>query len=250
MDHQREADRIISARARRQTLSPITDTQNVSTADAYAIQQCVTAARLARGERIVGWKLGYTSQVMRAQMGIDQPNFGPLTNRMVLDDDALLPDSVLQPKVEPEVALRFGGALTGECSIAEVLDTTESAYACLEIVDSVWADYRFHIEDNTADGSSAAFICVGAPIPLATIDTVAVEFFRNGDSVGRGVGADASGHPALGVVWLVAQLALRGTGIASGDIVITGGLTQAVDLLQGDVIEARYNGSRAVSVHR
>ena len=104
VDHQREADRIISARARRSTLVPITDSQTVSMADAYAIQRCVTAARLAQGERIVGWKLGYTSKVMRSQMGIDEPNFGPLTNQMVLDNGGLVPDTVLQPKVEPEVA--------------------------------------------------------------------------------------------------------------------------------------------------
>ena len=250
MDHQREADRIISARARRETLAPITDTQTPSMADAYAIQHCVTAARLARGERIVGWKLGYTSAAMRSQMGIEQPNFGPLTSQMVLDNGALLPDNVLQPKVEPEIALRFGRPLVGECSVTQVLDATESAHACLEIVDSVWADYRFRIEDNTADGSSAAFLCIGAPLPIATIDTVAVELCRNGDRVGQGVGADASGHPALGVVWLVAQLAQQGIGIEIGDIVITGGLTTAVDFVEGDVIEAMYDGTCAVSVRR
>jgi len=250
VDHQREADRIISARVRRETLAPITDSQTVSMADAYAIQRCVTAARLAQGERIVGWKLGYTSKVMRSQMGIDQPNFGPLTNQMVLDNGALLPGTVVQPKVEPEVALRFARRLIGECSIDEVLDATESAHASLEIVDAVWADYRFRIEDNTADGSSAAFICIGEPLPIATIDTVAVEMRRNGDPVGHGVGADASGHPALGVVWLLAQLAQHGTGIAAGDIIITGGLTQAVDFLQGDVIDALYDGTPAVSIRR
>ena len=219
-------------------------------ADAYAIQRCVTAARLAQGERVVGWKLGYTSKVMRSQMGIDQPNFGPLTDQMVLDDGALLPGTVAQPKVEPEVALRFAGPLTGECSIDDVLEATESAHACLEIVDAVWADYRFRIEDNTADGSSAAFICVGAPLPIATIDTVAVELRRNGDPVGHGVGADAFSHPALGVVWLVAQLAQLGTVIEPGDIVITGGLTRAVDFLRGDVIDALYDGTPAVSIRR
>ena len=64
------------------------------------------------------------------------------------------------------------------------------------------------------------------------------------------MGADASGHPALGVVWLVAQLAQVGTGIAAGDIVITGGLTQAVDFFQGDVIDALYDGTPAVSIRR
>jgi 2-keto-4-pentenoate hydratase len=250
VDHQGEADRIIAARAARRTLAPITDTQPMSMADAYAIQHCVTAARLAGGAEIVGWKLGYTSKVMRSQMGIDEPNFGPLTDQMVLDDGALLPNTALQPKVEPEVALRFREPLKGECTIDDVLDATETAHACLEIVDTVWTDYRFRIEDNTADGSSAAFVCIGQPIPLATIDVVTVELRRNGDPVGRGVGADASGHPALGVVWLVAQLGQLGTGIRAGDIVITGGLTRAVDFVAGDIIDAVYDGTPAVSIRR
>ena len=51
-------------------------------------------------------------------------------------------------------------------------------------------------------------------------------------------------------MWLVAQLVQRGTGIAAGDIVITGGLTQAVDFLEGDVIDALYDGTPAVSIRR
>ena len=46
--------------------------------DAYRVQDQVTALRLAAGERRAGWKLGYTSAAMRAQMGIASPNFGPL----------------------------------------------------------------------------------------------------------------------------------------------------------------------------
>src|ERR1700745_3399635 len=56
----------------------------LSLADAYRVQDQVTALRLAGGERRAGWKLGYTSAVMRAQMGIDAPNFGPLTDAMLL----------------------------------------------------------------------------------------------------------------------------------------------------------------------
>jgi 2-keto-4-pentenoate hydratase len=52
----------------------------LSPADAYRVQDQVTALRLADGERLAGWKLGYTSAVMRAQMGVASPNFGPLTD--------------------------------------------------------------------------------------------------------------------------------------------------------------------------
>ena len=79
--------------------------------DAYRVQDQVTALRLAGGERLAGWKLGYTSAVMRAQMGIDAPNFGPLTDAMLLDSPTVLPGSELQPRVEPEIGLRLGRRL-------------------------------------------------------------------------------------------------------------------------------------------
>ena len=42
----------------------------LSLADAYRVQDQVTALRLADGERRAGWKLGYTSAVMRALIGV------------------------------------------------------------------------------------------------------------------------------------------------------------------------------------
>ena len=74
-------------------------------AEAYAVQSEVTAMRLARGERVAGWKLGYTSAAMRTQMGVGEPNFGPLTDAMLLPSGATLPAGALQPRVEPEVGL-------------------------------------------------------------------------------------------------------------------------------------------------
>ena len=46
--------------------------------DAYAIQQRVVAARIGAGETIVGWKLGLTSRAMQQQLGVDQPDYGPI----------------------------------------------------------------------------------------------------------------------------------------------------------------------------
>ena len=73
------------ARQAGQTLDVLlSDEIALTLADAYRVQDHVTAARLAGGERLAGWKLGYTSVAMRAQMGIEAPNFGPLTDTMLL----------------------------------------------------------------------------------------------------------------------------------------------------------------------
>lgn len=250
MDHAAEAERILAAHAARATLDPISTRGPLGLDDAYAVQALVTGARLARGERVVGWKLGYTSLVMREQMGVDAPNFGPLTDAMLVADGAAVPASMTQPRVEPEVALRFATDVPAGADRTAVLAAVASAHAALEVVDSVWTDYRFTLEDNTADGSSAAGVVLGPELPIDRIADVEVTLLVDGTPSGNGRGSDASGHPADGVVWLVEQLATRGEKLRAGDVVITGGLTRAAALEPGTTIEAVFDGTTKVSVTR
>jgi 2-keto-4-pentenoate hydratase len=223
----------------------LSESARLSLDGAYRVQDQITAARLAGGERRAGWKLGYTSQVMRAQMGVASPNFGPLTDVMLLDSPAILPDGALQPRVEPEIGLRLGRRLEGAgLTAGDVLQACDAALACLEIVDSVWAGYRFTLEDNTADGSSAAWVAVGPPLPLDDLAALEVALAVDGNVVERGTGAAASGHPAAGVAWLAQQLAGRGLALEPGDLVITGGLTKAWPLEAGHRVSAGFGDGR------
>lgn len=245
------ADVLAAARFDRAGCDPITSSIDLTLDDAYAIQRHGTTLRLARGERVVGWKLGYTSLAMRSQMGIDQPNFGPLTDAMLVAHDGTASPALIQPRVEPEIGLRFDRRVAGDANLDDVIDAVGEAFACLEIVDSVYPGYRFRLEDNTADGSSAAQVVVGPALASTeALEEVTVSFFHNGIEFGAATGRAASGHPAAGVVWLVRQLAEQGRQIEPGDIVITGGLTQAMPLDFGDQVEAVFSGGVRVAVRR
>ena len=215
-------------------------------ASAYVVQRALTARRLARGGRVVGWKLGYTSQVMREQMGIEAPNFGPLLSSMVLDE-GVIGAGFTQPRVEPEIALVLARDPGAEADVDGVLAATSSARAALEVVDSVWSGYAFDLEHNTADGSSAAGVVLGAELPLDGLPDLGVTLLVDGVLVGEGAGRDAGGHPAYGVAWLAARLAERGEPLRPGDVVITGGLTAAATVPPGSVVHAWFR-SGAVEV--
>ncbi len=243
------AAEILAARAAGRLLDqPITSRAELTLDESYQVQALVTAARLARGERVVGWKLGYTSVAMREQMGVNAPNYGPLTDAMLLANAATVPERAVQPRVEPEIGLRFARRLTGTVDVAEVLGACDVALACLEVVDSVWAGYRFAIEDNTADGSSAAWVTVGAELPLDDLAGIAVTVSVDDEVVAEGTGAAAGGHPAVGVAWLAAQLGRRGRAIEAGDLVITGGLTRAVALAPGGRVRADFDVPDSIPV--
>ena len=135
--------------------------------------------------------------------------------------------------------------------MSDVLAACSEALACLEVVDSVWSGYRFTLEDNTADGSSAAWVVVGPAVPLDDLASLPVVLSVDGEIVERGVGAAASGHPAAGVGWLAEQLAARGRALEPADLVITGGLTSARPLEPGHRISASFgHGRYSVEISR
>ena len=240
---------ILAAHRNATLLEPLTDTMPLTMRQAYEIQEHVLADRLRRGERQVGWKLGYTSQAMREQMGVSRPNLGPLTDRMVLADGAEVGD-VLQPRVEPEIAVILEHPVGPGATRDEALAAVREARAALEVVDSIWRDYRFRIEDNTADGSSAAHVVLGPRLGTDELDGVDVVLAVDGAEVAAGAGAAAMGHPLDALCWLATELADQGKQLRAGDLVITGGLTAAWPLRAGGRVSAVFGGGVRVSVGR
>lgn len=238
------ADELIAARDERRTMMPLTGRIPLTMADAYRIQAYLLDARLRRGERLVGWKLGYTSTAMRVQMGVDQPNYGPLTHSMLLGDGDTADVRLIQPRVEPEIGFVLEQPLSGAVTSDQALAATGRALACIEVVDSVYAGYRFRVEDNTADCSSAAQVVVGSDLPSAVdLATLQVELRRNGNLVGTATGAAAMGHPAEALAWLARRQHLE-----PGHLVITGGLTPMVALEPGDTVSATFGNAIRVTV--
>jgi len=116
-------------------------------------------------------------------------------------------------------------------------------------VDSIWRDYRFALTDNTADGSSAAWVVLGDRLETDDWAGIAVRLLVDGFEVAAATGAAASGHPAAGICWLAGELPrLHGTTLRAGDVVITGGLTAAHPLEEGGTITAHFDTAAASSV--
>lgn len=248
------AERIWTARQAGRTLDAEATIGLPTLANAYAIQRALLDLRLAAGERVVGWKLGYTSEVMRRQMGIDRPNIGPLTDWMLLGSGDAVHECLVQPRVEPEIGLRIQTALDARQAPVNrhtVAAAVEGAYACLEVVHSTWTGYRFNLEQNTADNASAGQVVVGPRLPvtdLMALDTVAVRLHDGHHTLGQGVGADADGHPLDAVARLARELAAMDRRLEAGDWVITGGLTKACALEVGGRQEGVFSAGDAWSV--
>lgn len=226
-------------------IPPLTGTWPELTEEtAYAI----AAATLAlRGVAAVGFKLGYTSAAMRAQMNIDAPNYGVLTAEAALASGARIePGVLIHPLIEPEIALSLNRTIDErEPSRSDLLAAVEAVFPALEIVDTRYERYEFRAVDNIADNSSSARFVLGAPIAprdAGDLRTVEAVLSANGAELDRGIGANALDDPLLALGWLAQRLAREGRPLARGDVVLTGGLTRAYPARAGDTFVAAFSG--------
>ena len=65
---------------------------------------------------------------------------------------------------------------------------------------------------------------------------------RNGEPAGEGSGANALGDPRLALTWLVNERAKRGSGVRTGEVVITGTCLKPVEIAAGDQVTIDFPG--------
>ncbi len=197
--------------------------------DAYAI----AAAGIAlRPHATAGFKLGYTSEAMRRQMHVDQPNYGRLCEDTQIANGAKLDiGNLIHPLIEPEIALRVGRDIDpGERTYDRIAQAVDAVMPALEIVDTRYVSYTFTAVDNIADNSSAARFVLGPPSTLRSLGdlrAVPARLYADGTAIAAGTGSDALGDPVLALAWLIERLAHDGEHLRAGTIVLTGGLTRA-----------------------
>ncbi len=190
--------------------------------EGYAAQEALVRRRLARGEKLAGFKMGLTSKAKMAQVGVNEVIFGRLTDAMqVPEGGAVNVGRFIHPRVEPEVAF-----LLRDGEIAAVAPA-------LEVIDSRYADFKFTLPDVVADNTSGAAFVVGAwqPVPPG-IDNLGVLLEIDGRVVQVGSTAAILGDPRRAWRDGVALAARYGVEMTDG-ILLAGAATAAVPLAAG-----------------
>lgn len=216
-------------------------------AGAYAVQAINTRHWVDGGRRIVGRKIGLTAAVVRAQLGVDQPDYGVLfADMQVANGGTVDVATMLQPKAEAEVALVLARDLDDpQATRDSVAAAVDHARAAIEIVDSRIAEWTITFADTVADnGSSAGFVLGDDRLALDGLDLWSCGMVLEVDGRVASVGAGAAclGHPLDAAAWLARALAAVGEPLRAGDIVLTGALGPMVPIRAGSVFRATIGG--------
>lgn len=234
--------RLERAEATGRVCQPVTDLLGPSDIGlAYQVQQTVTERRLQRGARLIGRKIGLTSEAVQSQVGVDQPDFGVLFDDMRYRHDELIPfGRLMQPRAEAEIAFLLRHDIEEPDDLAAVRDAVEVALPAVEIVDSRIADWRIGITDTVADNaSSGVFVVAGEGLPLDRFEPAEVRMtmLRGGEQVSSGTGRACLGDPLNALAWLARTAVDVGSPLRAGELVLSGALGPMVTVRPGDVFE-------------
>jgi 2-keto-4-pentenoate hydratase len=217
-------------------------------ARAHAVAASLHRARLARGERPVGRKIGFTNRSLWAEYGVYEPIWGYVydtTLSVAQGGRAELAIGRLpEPRIEPEIVLHFARTppvTRDESAILACIDWIAHGF---EIVQSPFPGWKVKAADTVAAGGMHAALVVGAPMPVASIPGCAqqlrefhVALARNGTVQAQGTGANVLDSPLLAFAHLAEGLARtpQFPPVEAGEVVTTGTLTAALLVTPGEI---------------
>jgi 2-oxo-3-hexenedioate decarboxylase/2-keto-4-pentenoate hydratase len=243
----RAARLIAAARIRGQLVDPLPAAcRPASEADGYAVQEAVHRRLAAAGRGgLAGWKLGCTTPVMQALVGVADPTYGGMRAAgLYRGDHGFRHGDFRRPGVECEIAVRLDRDLPPDGAPHDRAAVADALGACLvaaEIVDDRYADFKtIGAPTLIADDFFHAAAVLGSAVTdwrRLDLAALAGRTVVDGREVGRGLGADAMGHPLDALAWLADRLAARGRTLRAGEVVLTGSLVATQWLDQPAVVE-------------
>jgi len=210
--------------------------------------------RLNRGERPVGWKLGYMDAAVRARLGLPHPLVGFLTSgRLIPDGGALRSSPTAHQLAESEVALRLGSDLAAGCSArlaAEAIDTVAPAIEIVDVtqpledVSAILAGNLFH-----------AAVVLGPPqrvTGLSSLPDIQGGLWVNGHPHGTVAPDSLPQNPGALLAQVAGLLGHFGEALRAGDWIITGSVIKPARVHAGDgvVVDLGVLGRVALVIER
>jgi 2-oxo-3-hexenedioate decarboxylase len=215
---------------------------------AYRVTSEVRALRIARGERPIGRKIGFTNRTIWAEYGVWAPIWGYVYDRTVTEMPAgageLSLAGLAEPRIEPEIMFGMGSPPAADMDDTQLLGCIEWVAHGFEIVQSIFPGWRFAASDTVAAFGLHGALIVGprhAVAPrrdawLSTLGAFEIDLLRDGAVADRGRAANVLDGPLRALRHFLELLA-RDTihpPVAAGEIVTTGTLTRALPVASGE----------------
>jgi len=228
---------------------------------AYASALAQRALREARGERVAGYKLGWTNRAAWPGMGVDAPMWGTLHETTVVHCDGPRELGLrwgTLPRLEPEVVMGLRAVPAPAAGLDELFDAVDWLAPAFEVVQSHLPGWNYTPAPTLSDGAVHARLVVGRRTPARALAASGHELARRlaaarvrveagGAPRGEGRGDLVLGSPLEALRVFVGQHARRAgvPALRAGELVSTGTWTAAFEPAPGERWRATFDGGLA-----
>ncbi len=259
-DHTQAASDLLEAEASRKQIDLLSLRHpEMDMDDAYAVQNAIYRQKLARGRKVIGWKIGLTSKAMQYALNIDIPDSGILFDDMAFGSgDAVPAGRFIQPRIEAEIAFVMKDPIGGtDVSRKDVIDATDYVAPSIEILDTriqrvdPQTGKARTVFDTISDNAANAGVVLGAErhvVDAFDLRWVGALTFRDGEIEETGLGAGVLNDPVESVVWLARRMAQYGQAVEPGQIILSGSFIRPVECPPGTDIHADFGPFGSVDI--
>lgn len=228
-----------------QPVEQISLKNNITLEDAYKIQRLSIEARKKRGEKVTGYKMGFTSYAKMEQMGVHDLIWGILTDQMqIIPKEEVNLNQWIHPRAEPEIAFHVKKAINKPITLDEIPEYIDKMAAAIEVIDSRYKNFKFTLEDVVADNcSSTGYVRSDwKELKVEGIDNLKIDLWIDGKKVESGNTAAILKNPLQSVVELSRLANEAGVVVEEGHIIMAGAATAAVYLNPGNNVASTLEG--------
>ena len=226
-------------------------------ASAYAIEAELTRQRRAEGHKTVGRKVGFANKAMWRVLKLETLVWAHMYDDTVIHSGrtaSLSLRRMCSPKIEPEIVFRLRAPVdVGNLEPAAALSSVEWLALGFEIVDSVFAHWKFQPADFVAAFGLHAALIVGDPRPMDAgaipelveqLGQFRVRLAKNGEVVAEGSGRNSLRSPVLCLGELASAIARRPgeEPLLGGELISSGTLTEPQPIAPGETWTATVEG--------
>ena len=234
--------------------------------EAWATADALRRLRIARGERPVGYKIGFTNRGIWDRYGVHEPIWGPVwdtTLEQVEGGEARVSLARFsQPRLEPEVMFGLVRAPRAGMTEAELAGCIAWVAHGFEIVHTRFVGWRFAGADTVADFALHGRLFVGPRVSVdrfvgkgsgdlaMQLSSLRLTLSCDGRDVEEGSAEIVLDGPLHALRLWVDAMADRPERwpIVAGDIVTTGTITDAAPLAPGQRWQTRLSDPRFVGM--
>ena len=197
-------------------------------------------ARIAAGEKPLGWKVGFGAPAAMKMLGIAAPLTGYLMQSALLANNASVSlAGWTKPAAEAEIAVHMAHDLDANADRTTIQHAIAGIGPAIELADVNFAPddvekilagniYQRHVMLGACDTSRAG----------ATLDGIRARISRNGNEIANTTDPQAATGGIIAIVSHVANtLAAHGERLRAGEIIITGSITPPLFVAANELLE-------------